>query len=104
MLRPGSRARFARSDDLLVRMHLLPGVCGDEAQGPLPQLRRRIGPAPSARGRAPRQISRFGGAEIQARRLRRPPLTEISALNPPSCRRPDTPYASQLDLQSPDLD
>src|SRR5262245_60112508 len=66
MLRQGSAACGDGCDDLHLRVHLLPRLCGDAAWRPLPELRWQFREAADpARGGA-REKSRIHRARVQA--------------------------------------
>jgi hypothetical protein len=70
MLRQGSAAVRGRRDDLHVRMHVLPGLCGDDARRGLPQLWRKLcAAAGTARGKT-HEESPFNPAHFQSGGLR----------------------------------
>jgi hypothetical protein len=70
MLRQGSAAVRGRRDDLHVRMHFLPRLCGDEARWGLPQLWRKLYAAADTASGKTHEESPFNPAHFQSEGLR----------------------------------
>src|SRR6266536_1483015 len=70
MLRPRPAAGNPRRHDVLVRMHLLPGLRRTGPEGPLPELRRRAGAPPDPSRGQTGEISGFHGTQGEAARVR----------------------------------
>jgi hypothetical protein len=70
MLRQGFAAGGDGRRDLLVRVHVLPGLRGHEARGTLPELRRQSGATPDPASRKARKQPAVNAARFQAARLR----------------------------------
>src|SRR4051812_28767557 len=70
MLRSRSAAGYARCHDVLVRVHVLPGLRRRSFERPLPELRRRTGAPPDSSRRQAREISGIHGTQAEAAGLR----------------------------------
>src|SRR5437764_15028568 len=71
MLRPRSAAGVTRRDAVIVRVHVLQKVRRWVAEGPLPELRRRVAAPPEPAGRQACEISGVDGAQGETAGLRR---------------------------------
>jgi hypothetical protein len=76
MLQQGFAAGGDRRGDLLVRMHLLPGLRRHQARRPLPQLRRQSCRASNSACGQAYEISRLDRARVQAAGMRPRGLTD----------------------------
>jgi hypothetical protein len=70
MLQQGSAAGGHRCRDLQLRMHLLPGLRGDNSRWALPELRRRVGGSSHPPGRETSEVSSIHRARGEIGRLR----------------------------------
>jgi hypothetical protein len=70
MLRQGFAAGGDRRGDLLVRMHVLPRLCGQQARRALPELRRQFRATTDPAGFKAREQPAVEAAGVQAGRLR----------------------------------
>jgi hypothetical protein len=77
MLQPRFAAGVSGRADLLVRVHVLPFLRAGDAQGAMPQLRRRARRAPAAAGGKAAEIPRIERTSLQAEWVRMKPDAKL---------------------------